>query len=86
MTLTRPFNEHILWKGQIQKANYPNPLTQTQKPPMILPEINSLTGKVMNPYDIHRDMNISYAIYSQAYWAGVEERKRKYRQNHWQAT
>ena len=74
--MTRPFNEHLLWKGKIQKANYPKP---AQKPPMILPEINSLTGKVMNPPDLNAEMNVSYARYSQAYWSDVEERKRIYR-------
>jgi len=74
--MTRPFNEHLLWKGKIQQANYPKP---TRKPPMILPEINWLTGHVMNPPDIHREMNAAYATYSQQYWLGVEERKRAYR-------
>lgn len=84
MTITRPFNEHLLWKGKIQKANYPKPCLN--KKPMILPEINSLTGKVMNPPDIHTDMNAAYARYSQGYWLSVEERKRAYRLEQRQAT
>jgi hypothetical protein len=74
--MTRPFNEHLLWKGKIQKANYPKPLL---KPPMLLPEINWLTGHVMNPPNIHREMNMAYATYSQKYWQGVEHRKQMYR-------
>lgn len=75
--MTRPFNEHLLWKGKIQRANYPKPV---QKPPMILPEINSLTGRVMNPPDYDKEMNEAYATYSRQYWLGVEERKRAYRE------
>jgi len=74
--MTRPFNEHLLWKGKIQRANYPKPIA---KPPMILPEINSLTGKEMNPPNIHKDMNKLYAQYSQEYWQGVNQRKYLYR-------
>lgn len=66
--MTRPFNEHLLWKGKIQKANYPTP---SRKAPMILPEINWLTGHVMNPPNINREMNVAYARYSQEYWQGV---------------
>jgi hypothetical protein len=79
MTVGRPFNEHLLWKGKIQKANYPKLCDKNRKPPMILPEINSLTGKVMNPPDLNSEMNKSYATYSQKYWLDVEERKRIYR-------
>jgi hypothetical protein len=74
--MTYPFNEHLLWKGKIQKANYPKSIA---KPRMILPEINWLTGKVMNPPDIHEEINEAYRLYSQKYWLGVEERKRIYR-------
>jgi hypothetical protein len=74
--MTRPFNEHLLWKGTLQKANYPKSIA---KPPMILPEINPLTGKEMNPPNIHKDMNILYAQYSRAYWHGVNQRKYLYR-------
>jgi hypothetical protein len=65
-----PFNEHLLWKS---KANYPRSVA---KPPMILPNINSLTGKEINPPDIHSEMNKAYAAYSRAYWLGVERRRR----------
>lgn len=69
--MTRAKNEHLLWKGAIQRSNYPRPIL---KPDMILPKINSLTGKVMNPPDIHSEMNASYAVFSKRYWAGVKSR------------
>lgn len=74
--MTRPFNEHLLWKGTIQKSNYPKSVV---KPPMVLPEINSLSGKEMNPPNIHAHMNRSYVQYSGAYWHGVNQRKYLYR-------
>lgn len=74
--MSRPFMENLLWEGKISKANYPKP---TLKPQMNLPLINKLTGKVMNPGFKPGDLNKSYSKYSQEYWAGVEERKIKYR-------
>ena len=60
--MTKPLNEHLLWKGAIQRANYPKPVL---KPNMILPEINTLTGRVMNQENIN---DLSYAIISKNYW------------------
>ena len=74
--MTRPLNEHLLWKGAIRRANYKKP---TLKPPMILPKINALTGKEMDPPNIHEEMNRIYEAYSRRYWIGVEVRKWKYR-------
>ena len=74
--MTRPFNEHLLWKGKIQMANYPKSVA---KPPMILPEINWLTGKEINPPDIHKERNRMNASLSRDYWFGVERRKQEYR-------
>jgi len=76
MVTTRPFNEHLLWKGKIQKANY---ITPSAKPQMILPKINSLTGKVMDSLVKPDDLEKNYSEMSQKYWAGVEERKMAYR-------
>ena len=78
MVTTRPFNEHLLWKGKIQKANYTTPLA---KPQMILPKINSLTGKVMDSLVKPGDLEKSYSVISKKYWTSVEERKRAYREN-----
>ena len=69
--MTRAKNEHLLWKGTIQRAKYPQPIL---KPDMILPKINSLTGKVMNQPDIHSEMNAMYARQSQKYWNGLKSR------------
>ena len=69
--MPRPKNEHLLWKGAIQRANYSRPIL---KPEMVLPKINALTGKVMNPPDIHAEMNASYAAFSKRYWDGVKSR------------
>jgi hypothetical protein len=67
--MTKPLNPDLLWKGAIQRANYPKPVL---KPNMILPEINALTGKVMNPPNYHEMMNASYAVMSKAYWDRVK--------------
>jgi len=67
--MTKPFNEHLLWKGAIQRANYPKAVL---KPNMILPEINTLTGKVMNQPNYHEMMNASYAVLSKTYWDRVK--------------
>lgn len=69
-----------LWKGKIQRANYPPPL---QQPPMILPNINRLVGghKPESP-SIHDQLNASYARYSAAYWAGVAVRARMRKEAH----
>jgi len=74
--MSKPYRENLLWEGKIAKAKYPK---ATAKPPMVLPLINSLTGKVMDPGIKQEDLNVSYSKYSQQYWSGVEERKRKYR-------
>lgn len=61
-----------LWKGKIQRANYPPPL---QQPPMILPNVNRIVGGHTPDFpSIHDQMNASYARYSAAYWAGVHAR------------
>lgn len=45
---------------------------------MWLPPVNSLTGKPVY-CDLNKAMNESYAKYSEAYWAGVALRAKKYR-------
>ena len=70
----RPFNEEFLWKGTIQRANYPKPFV---RPDMDLPKINSLTGK---PYAA--DYEYIYKKTdetSRRYWEGVNKRKEIYR-------
>jgi len=74
--MAKPLNEHLLWKGKMQQANYPLP---QRKAPMILPEVNWLTGHYDNAPDLNKEMNQSYSTTSQLYWAGVEQRKIAYR-------
>jgi len=72
----KPFNELLLWKGQIQQHQKATKLN----PPMILPEINSLTGHyVPERPSIHEEMLYRYSVYSAEYWRGVRERQQKYR-------
>lgn len=77
MVNTRPFNEHLLWKGKIQIAKYPPP---SAKPEMILPKINSLTGKLIDSLSKPGDLENNYLEMRKKYWAGVEERKLAYRE------
>jgi hypothetical protein len=75
---SRPFNEELLWKGCIQRANYPDPV---RKPPMELDQVNSLTGhRTKEILNIYKKVNASYELYSRKYWEGVEKRKKEYRQ------
>lgn len=77
---TIPLNQHHLWKGKIQQANYPKP---TLKKDMVgLIQINSLTGTIVHGQPCLYDMLYQKTLdESQAYWKGVEERKRIYREN-----
>ncbi len=72
----KPFNELLLWKGQIQQHQKATMLN----PPMILPKINSLTGHyVPERPSIHEEMLYRYSVYSAEYWRGVRERQQQYR-------
>ena len=86
--MPKPLNEHKLWRGKIQQANYPKPFT---KPDMkLLPltyhgEQSYIEGaeyeKMKKEYC---DLDLSCKLFtstSESYWAGVEERKRLYRLN-----
>ncbi len=76
--LTKPFNGEKLWVGTMQKNTYSQ---TTPKPPMILPEINWLTGHYKPPSpSISEQMNYNYSMYSAAYWNGVKMRQQKYRE------
>jgi hypothetical protein len=74
--MQKPFNEQTLWKGTLQLANYPAP---SKKADMILPDINRITGKVMDQDGNHEAMNRSYDEYSRLYWQGVQKRRELYR-------
>ena len=53
-----------------------------ERPLMILPYTNWLTGSVVRPEDLGAKMNCSYAAYSETYWKGVSARVREYRIRH----
>lgn len=72
----KPFNELLLWKGQIQQNQKPSII----QPEMILPKVNLLTGKyVPERPSIHEELVYRYSVYSAEYWRGVKERHRQYR-------
>ena len=75
---TKPLNEQCLWKGEIQKANYPKPVC---KPDMVgFTKINSLTGTIMRGQEpLDKELTKKFEFESYLYWLGVEERKRLYR-------
>ena len=76
--MTKPFNEAFLWKGTLQRANYPSP---AMKPPMDIPGVNPLTGKPHPTNDaLHDEQCLSAYVMSQNYWAGERERRKAYRE------
>lgn len=87
MPLLKAFNEHLLWKGEIQKANYPEVKKWTL--PIELPPLSYYGRQV--PIDGTEYKKIqykwcepdglvkSYNIYSAQYWKGVRERQKLYR-------
>jgi hypothetical protein len=73
----KPFNEPLLWKGQIQKCQKPSKIRQ---PDMILPTINSVTGHyVPERPTIEEELLYRYSVYSREYWRGVKQRQVEYR-------
>jgi hypothetical protein len=78
MPVQRPFNEHALWQGKIQRANYATP---HEKPPMVLPKISSHGGTIKDPTapPIWEEINNSYTKYSSSYWTRVKDSHNKYR-------
>jgi len=76
----RALNEDFLWKGRIQRAEYAEP---KPKPPMLLPEFNSLTGKACRINDfIHDDICKRWNNISSDYWKGEKIRREAYREKH----
>ena len=79
MPVQRPFNEHVLWQGRIQRSNYSSPQA---KPLMILPEINNITGgTIKDPTapQIWKEITQSYNNYSTSYWSRVKDSHKTYR-------
>ena len=76
----RALNEDFLWKGRIQRAEYAEP---KPKPPMLLPEFNSITGKACRINDfIHDDICKRWNNISSDYWKGEKIRREAYREKH----
>ena len=74
---TKPFNEHLLWKGAIQRAQYAK---YPAKQPMVLPLINSLTGTLIKDQgSISDEINAMIDAQSRSYWNKVNMRKQMYR-------
>ena len=66
------FDEAYFWKTNL-RSYLP---TTYLRPNMILPKINTLTGKYYpEKTSIHDEMNHRYSLYSEAYWAGVKKRQ-----------
>lgn len=68
------YDEVHWWKTQLRKYE-----GAKMQPPMVLPKVNSLTGRYVpvGPF-IHDEMNFRYSQYSKAYWAGVLIRQKQY--------
>ena len=78
--LTKPFNEDFLWKGKLQRAQYP---PAPQKARMILPKYNTLTGKPYpTKYSLHDEQCLSAYEISKNYWAGERKRRQVYREQY----
>jgi hypothetical protein len=79
MPVQRAFNEHALWQGKIQLANYPPPQQKTQ---MILPKINTIVGGTLKDPaapPLWEQINQSYRRYSTSYWSRVKDSHKTYR-------
>jgi len=73
----KPFNELLLWKGQIQKNQRSS---KVNKPDMVLPKYNTLTGKyVPESPSIHDELLYRYSVYSAEYWSDIKEKHKIYR-------
>lgn len=79
--MTRPFNEHLLWKSKMERSKYIPFQVTRQNPPMELPEVNSIVGGTVYNSQIYEDICKSYEAYSAAYWRGVRHRQAEYRKN-----
>jgi hypothetical protein len=75
---TIPYNEHLLWKGKIQLANYPIPIVKKDMIGLI--KINSLTGTIVHgQHCIYDELYQKTLDESKKYWKKVEEQKKLYR-------
>ena len=82
--ITKAFNEKLLWKGTLQRAEYPTPV---RKSPMNLPKYNPLTGNPHPTNDrLHDEHCASAHKMSQEYWAAEKIRREMYREHYRGAT
>jgi hypothetical protein len=74
--MTRALNEEFLWKGKIQRANYP----RVEQPQMNLPKFNTLTGRSEHlNREVFEEVCSKSAQISRDYWAGERVRREAYR-------
>jgi len=65
----------IQWKDNLRKYNI-----HKRKPAMVLPKVNTLTGRyVPDRPSIHDEINYRYSLYSKKYWEAVLKRQKEYR-------
>jgi len=86
--MSKPLNEHKLWKGKIQLANYP---PAVEKPPMNLLPLTYHGGqetidgaeytRIKNEYCDPKMLTKGYEDYSKKYWEGIRTRNAIYRAN-----
>ena len=78
---TLPLASYYLWSSAMERAGHFSAPPPVAKPDMILPEINTIVGgHIKRAQPIHDELSASYARMSAAYWRGVEQRKRVYRE------
>ena len=76
----RPFNEHTLWKGQMQQKYVQNIESEYDMNIYVnSSRYSTITHADVDKYRYMKDLNYRYSVYSQNYWAGVKERIAEYR-------
>ena len=78
----RPFNEHILWKGQIQQRQMQKSNIDSEFDISIYFDSSrhsTITHADVDQPRYTKDLNYRYSVYSQNYWTGVKERAAEYR-------
>jgi hypothetical protein len=73
---TTPFNEHALWKGQLQ-ISHPKPIVTQNK--FLIKRAHHLPSFI-DPYIHQNELNYTYKIFSNNYWAGAKQRMAAYRE------
>ena len=71
-----PFNEHLLWRGELQKSKPIKIRDQTK----YFVHSEKIIYEMVDATRYQNDLNYRYKIYSGSYWAGVNKRIAEYRQ------